>query len=33
MADVWLHFGIAAVSLLIGFVVKEHPRLEQPARV
>ena len=25
MADTWLHVGIAAVSLLLGFVVKETP--------
>jgi hypothetical protein len=25
MADTWLHVGIAAVSLLLGFVVRETP--------
>ena len=25
MPDVWLHVGIAAVSLLLGFAVKESP--------
>jgi len=27
MADVWLHFGIAALSLILGFAARETPAL------
>jgi hypothetical protein len=29
MADAWLHLGIAAVSLFIGFALHERPSLNQ----